>query len=542
MDVVIPSLGDIDEVEIIELCIEPGSTVAEGDTLVVIESDKASMDVPATCDGTLQAYLVQLGERVSEGTVIATLRVDAMAAEPVADAEAADAPVSAAESTTKTEPALAAPQSAEAMAKIEILVPDLGDIEDVEVIEVAVAAGDRISFDTLLVVLESDKASMEVPAEQEGTLLSVAVAVGDRVGTGTLIATATVSAVDISAKVAEGASPPPQPAQSEAVTTIAKTEFIERPESVAALTEGAVANGATVYAGPAVRRLARELGVTLDLVKGSGQRGRITKDDLKRHVKERINSVGTESVGGGIPAIPAVDFARFGPVHEQSMTRMQQQVAANMQRSWLNVPHVTQHDLADISDMEEFRQSLKAEAVERGIKLTPLAFIVRAVCYALAQMPKFNSSLHPDRQRLIVKDYINIGIATNTQEGLLVPVIREANSKGLWELSENIAELAEKARSKKLALDDLGGGTFTVSSLGLIGGTGFTPIVNAPEVAILGVGRTSTQPQWNSQEFLPRQMLPLSLSYDHRVINGVDGGEFMRLVVQLLADVRRLAL
>ena len=291
-----------------------------------------------------------------------------------------------------------------------------------------------------------------------------------------------------------------------------------------------------------MRRLARELGVTLDLVKGGGQRGRITKDDLKRRVKERINSVGTESMGGGIPAIPAVDFARFGPVHEQPMTRMQQQVAANMQRSWLNVPHVTQHDLADISDMEEFRQSLKAEAVERGIKLTPLAFIVRAVCYALAQMPKFNSSLHPDRQCLIVKDYINIGIATNTQEGLLVPVIREANSKGLWELSENIAELAEKARSKKLALDDLGGGTFTVSSLGLIGGTGFTPIVNAPEVAILGVGRSSTQPRWNGQEFLPRQMLPLSLSYDHRVINGVDGGEFMQLVVQLLADVRRLAL
>ena len=542
MDVVIPSLGDIDEVEVIELCIEPGSSVAEGDALVVIESDKASMDVPATCDGVLQAYAVQLGERVSEGTVIATLRVDAMAAEPVMDAEAVDASVSAAESTTKTEPAVAAPHSAEAMAKIEILVPDLGDIEDVEVIEVAVAAGDHISFDTLLVVLESDKASMEVPAEQEGTLLSVAVAVGDRVGTGALIATATVSAVDISAKLAEGATPPPQPARSETATTIAKTEVIERPESGAALTEGTVANGATVYAGPAVRRLARELGVTLDLVKGSGQRGRITKDDLKRHVKERINSVGTESVGGGIPAIPAVDFARFGPVHEQSMTRMQQQVAANMQRSWLNVPHVTQHDLADISDMEEFRQSLKAEAVERGIKLTPLAFIVRAVCYALAQMPKFNSSLHPDRQRLIVKDYINIGIATNTQEGLLVPVIREANSKGLWELSENIAELAEKARSKKLALDDLGGGTFTVSSLGLIGGTGFTPIVNAPEVAILGVGRSSTQPQWNGQEFLPRQMLPLSLSYDHRVINGVDGGEFMQLVVQLLADVRRLAL
>jgi pyruvate dehydrogenase E2 component (dihydrolipoamide acetyltransferase) len=221
---------------------------------------------------------------------------------------------------------------------------------------------------------------------------------------------------------------------------------------------------------------------------------------------------------------------------------MQQQVAANMQRSWLNVPHVTQHDLADITDMEEFRQSLKAEAGQRGVKLTPLAFIVRAVCHALAQKPKFNSSLHPDGQHLIVKEYINVGIATNTAEGLLVPVIRGADRKGLWELSENIAELAEKARDKKLALDDLGGGTFTVSSLGSIGGTGFTPIVNAPEVAILGVGRLTTQPQWNGEEFLPRQMLPLSLSYDHRVINGVDGGEFMQLLSQLLSDVRRLAL
>ena len=543
MDVVIPSLGDIEEVEVIELCIEPGSSVVEGDTLIVIESDKASMEVPATCDGILQAYAVQLGDRVSEGTVIATLSADATAALPVSNikAPAADSPVSAAALETEVEVGEAAQQSAEAQLKIEILVPDLGDIEDVEVIEVAVAAGDRISFDTLLVVLESDKASMEVPAEQEGTVISVAVAVGDRVGTGALIATATVSAIDSPAATVERGAPLPQQAAPDAVPAAAPAGVAARPE-IAAPSEPAAANNTSVYAGPAVRRLARELGVTLDLVKGSGQRGRITKDDLKSHVKQRINTTAVESSSSGIPAIPAVDFARFGPIHEQPMTRMQQQVAANMQRSWLNVPHVTQHDLADISDLQEFRQSLQAEAAQRGVKLTPLAFIVRAVCYALAQMPKFNSSLHADHQHLIVKDYINIGVATNTEEGLLVPVIRQANNKGLWELSENIAELAEKARNKKLALDDLGGGTFTVSSLGAIGGTGFTPIVNTPEVAILGVGRLSTQPQWNGQEFLPKQMLPLSLSYDHRVINGVDGGEFMQLLVQLLADVRRLAL
>ena len=545
MDVLIPSLGDIDEVEVIELCIEPGAAVATGDTLIVIESDKASMDVPANCDGILQAYAVQLGDLVSEGTLIAMVTPDAGEADSLASE---DVPVAAATTTpaetesAEIESAAADSQATQAVSKIDILVPDLGDIEDVEVIEVAVTAGDRISFDSLLVVLESDKASMEVPAEQEGTVISVAVSVGDRVGTGALIATAEVSnsaPVAVTEPVAEPVQAAAPPTMQPAAVKADAPSALEPPAATSASAKSAEA---TVYAGPAVRRLARELGVALDQVQGSGQRGRITKDDLKSHVKQQMNAPAAKSSGAGIPEIPAVDFARFGPVAEQALTRMQQQVAANMQRSWLNVPHVTQHDLADITDMEEFRQSLKAEAGQRGIKLTPLAFIVRAVCYALAQKPKFNSSLHPDGQHLIVKEYINVGIATNTAEGLLVPVIRGADKKGLWELSENIAELAEKARDKKLALDDLGGGTFTVSSLGSIGGTGFTPIVNAPEVAILGVGRLSTQPQWNGQEFLPRQMLPLSLSYDHRVINGVDGGEFMQLLSQLLSDVRRLAL
>ena len=361
----------------------------------------------------------------------------------------------------------------------------------------------------------------------------MAVGVGDRVASGAVIAT-----VEVSSAIAEAQQP-----EVVAATTVAAEPALANPASPQPVADVAAASRSTystIYAGPAVRRLARELGVSLDQVKGSGQRGRITKDDLKHHVKQQVAA--TPTPGSGIPEVPAVDFSRFGPVHEDAMTRMQQQVAVNMQRSWLNVPHVTQHDSADISDLEEFRQSLKAEASQRGIKLTPLAFIIRAVCHALAQMPKFNSSLHPDKQHLIVKDYINIGVATNTEEGLLVPVIREANTKGLWQLSEDIADLAEKARNKKLALDDLAGGTFTVSSLGALGGTGFTPIVNAPEVAILGVGRLATQPVWDGSEFQPRQMLPLSLSYDHRVINGVDGGEFMRLLKQLLADVRRLAL
>ena len=539
MDILIPSLGDIDEVEVIELCIAPGASVTEGDTLIVIESDKASMDVPATCDGVLQDYKVQLGELVSEGAVIATLSTEAGKADLVADNESAIAAELTNEPVTETKSAVTEPQVAESVSKIDILVPDLGDIEDVEVIEVAVVAGDQINFDSVLVVLESDKASMEVPAEQQGTVISVGVAVGDRVGAGTLIATAEVS----SAEISPAAESIPEPLQKTVLPTTQQAVAKAPPERASAMTERANNSGdATVYAGPAVRRLARELGVPLEQVKGSGQRGRITKDDLKSHVKLQMNGPAAKSSGAGIPEIPAVDFSRYGSVDQQPLSRMQQQVAVNMQRSWLNVPHVTQHDAADITDMEEFRESLKADAGQRGIKLTPLAFIVRAVCYVLTQKPKFNSSLHPDGQHLIVKEYINVGIATNTAEGLLVPVIRGADKKGLWELSENIAELAEKARDKKLALDDLGGGTFTVSSLGSIGGTGFTPIVNAPEVAILGVGRLTTQPQWNGQEFLPRQMLPLSLSYDHRVINGVDGGEFMLLLSQLLSDVRRLAL
>ena len=546
MNILIPSLGDIEEVEVIELCVEPGSAVAEGDTLIVIESDKASMDVPAECDGVLESFAVQVGDRVAEGALIAVMATDVSSA-PIDAPETTETAAileSAASAPTATPESMSNADSG-VSRNIEILVPDLGDIEEVEVIEVGVAVGDDIHFDSLLVVLESDKASMEVPAEQEGHVVSLAVVVGDKVASGSVIATVAVSVGAEEIPTSQETVEMPA-AKAQQITGAPEATALKEPEAPKATTANVTdvpeATRNTVYAGPAVRRLARELGVSLDQVKGSGQRGRITKDDLKIHVKNQITNPVTSGANTGIPEVPVIDFSRFGSVQEQAMTRMQQQVAVNMQRSWLNVPHVTQHDSADITDMEEFRQSLKAEASQRGVKLTPLAFIIRAVCYALTQMPKLNSSLHPDNQHLIIKEYINIGVATNTEEGLLVPVIRGANNQGLWELSENIAELAEKARNKKLALDDLGGGTFTVSSLGAIGGTGFTPIVNAPEVAILGVGRLATQPVWDGGAFLPRQMLPLSLSYDHRVVNGVDGGEFMRLLTQLLADVRRLTL
>ncbi|MGK0223680.1 MAG: pyruvate dehydrogenase E2 component (dihydrolipoamide acetyltransferase), partial [Limisphaerales bacterium] len=296
-----------------------------------------------------------------------------------------------------------------------------------------------------------------------------------------------------------------------------------------------------VYAGPATRRLARELGVDLSQVEGSGQRKRIVKDDVKAFVKNQLTQKASVT-GVGLPAVASIDFAKFGEVELVKLSRIRQRGADNLHRSWVNLPHVTQHDEADISDLEDFRKALKSQAEERGVRLTPLAFIVKTVCKALQEHPEFNSSLHDDRQHLVVKNYINIGMAVDTPEGLVVPVIRGADSKDIWTLCEDIASLSEKARTKKLGLDDLSGGTFTISSLGSLGGTGFTPIVNAPEVAILGVAKMAIKPVWRDESFEPRKMLPLSLSYDHRVINGADGGRFMQRLTQLLGDIRHLAL
>ena len=555
MNIVLPSLGDIEEVEVTEICVAVGDAVGADDPIIVIESDKASMEVPAGGAGTIVELNIALGDQLGEGAVIGELEeqgtqstdTPTAAAQPaeqtnnIADAREAEQTSASGEESQ--------PNAGEQVA--QIWVPDLGDIEHVEVIEVAATAGSRVAPGDLLVVLESDKASMEIPAEVSGVLLEINVAVGDQVTTGSLLATATIAAP----LHREPAHDQPSPGSStDADSPTQKTEPaaaapLQVPVSSSQPTFASDKPFATqksreVYAGPATRRLAREIGVPLEQVEGSGNRGRVTKDDVKAWAKARLQQPATSAAQGatGIPAIPAVDFAKFGEIEEQPLSRIQKQVAVNMQRSWLNIPHVTQHADADIEELEAFRQSIKAESQSRGIKLSPLPFIIKAVCHTLAAHPKLNGSLSASGESLVLKRYTNIGIAVDTPEGLVVPVIRGADQLGVWALAERAQELAEKARSKKLALDDLSGGTFTISSLGAIGGTGFTPIINAPEVAILGVGKSVVQPIWQGDTFAPRLQLPLSLSYDHRVINGVDGGNFMATMTALLADIRRLAL
>ena len=561
MDVTIPNLGDIDEVEVIEICVAVGDVLEENDTIVVIESDKASMDIPSPAAGVVKSLQVELGDRIMEGYVIATLDA-AESSDEKSEAEAPEETKSEADPQQNSESAAASPstdaepesepESGKAAQDIEVLVPDIGDASGVVVIEIAVKAGDVIEVNDLLVVLESDKASMEIAAEYAGTVLEVAVSVDEEVTEGSLIArlrtdgsgkrdgSGSSGKAEKQQKLEKQAPESPQPD--------AETKPQRKPSADASSEPGAGsrdddAANAKVYAGPATRRLARELGVDLQEVKGTGNRNRITKDDVKKYVKQQMTSgKASGSAGGGLPQVPQIDFARFGAVEMVPLTRIQQRGADNLHRSWVNLPHVTQHDETDITDLEDFRQSLKQEAERKGIKITPLAFIVKACCHALREYPNFNSSLHADGQQLVRKHYINIGLAVDTPEGLVVPVIKAADEKSIWQLSAEIADLSEKARDKKLAMDDLQGGTFSVSSLGALGGTGFTPIVNAPEVAILGVCKLQTKPLWDGEGFVPRKVLPLSLSYDHRVINGADGGRFMNYLGAVLADIRRLAL
>lgn len=566
MDVKIPGLGDIDEVEVIEICVAVGDVLAENDSIVVIESDKASMDIPSPAAGTLKSLQVEVGDRIGEGHVIATLETEERddkeddtddesdaSSDDKTNSEAAEEDQDDTEESSQSTQTASSEEtesdSGESEQEIEVLVPDIGDASGVVVIEIAVQEGDVIEENDLLVVLESDKASMEIAAEYAGTVLEVAVKVDEEVSEGSLLArlrtkgTSKKSDDESSEKPAEEKS-----AEKSKSASSADAKSESEPESKAEAQSGdddkdQGAASAKVYAGPATRRLARELGVDLSEVKGTGSRDRITKDDVKDFVKQKMQSSQSGgNTGGGLPQVAQIDFTKFGPVDMVPLTRIQRRGADNLHRSWVNLPHVTQHDETDITDLEDFRQSLKQEAERKGVKITPLAFIVKACCHALREYPNFNASLHADGEQLVRKQYINIGMAVDTPEGLVVPVIKAADEKSIWQLSSEIAELSDKARDKKLAMDDLQGGSFSVSSLGALGGTGFTPIVNAPEVAILGVSKLQTKPVWNGEAFVPRKVLPLSLSYDHRVINGADGGRFMNYLTSSLADIRRLVL
>ena len=576
----IPDIGDVSEVEVIELCVAEGDEIAVDDALLVIESDKASMEVPSTLAGKVKRLTVAVGDTCAEGDVIAEIEVDADDAS--ADADADEGPDSdddeETDADTETEQDAAeddseqagsdegdavdddsAEKSAESESStetIEVRVPDVGDAAEVVVVEIMVAVGDEVAAEAGLIALESDKAPMEIPAPKSGKVVSVEVKEGDTVSEGTLIACLQVSTAGTGkgankpaaassgkAKRADTADKEKEAASTKPANRSEKTEDKVEARSATGNQDAAAAtSGAQVYAGPAVRRLARELGVELGQVKGSADKGRIVKEDVHAFVKARMQAPAAAAAGGGIPPIPEVDFARFGDIETQPLSRIMRAGATNLHRSWLNVPHVTQHDEADVTALEVLRKELKPEAERAGVKLTPLPFIMKAVQAALVQFPRFNGSFAGDGEHYVFKQYFHIGFAVDTPEGLLVPVIRDVDRKGIYALSSEIADLSERARNLKLKPDEMRGGCMSISSLGNIGGTGFTPIVNAPEVAILGVSRLTRKPVWQDDAFVPRDMLPLSLSYDHRAINGAEAGRFMTWLCQALGDIRRLLL
>ncbi|WP_100159100.1 pyruvate dehydrogenase complex dihydrolipoyllysine-residue acetyltransferase [Proteus columbae] len=519
-EVHVPDIGG-DEVEVTEVMVKVGDSVAEEQSLITVEGDKASMEVPAPFAGVVKEIKIATGDKVSTGSLIMVFEVAGSA--PVAQAAPA--------------PAASAPA---ASAVKEVNVPDIGG-DEVEVTEVMVKVGDSISEEQSLITVEGDKASMEVPAPFAGVVKEIKIAVGDKVKTGSLIMTfevagaAPVAQAPAQAPAAPASSAPAAPAKAQATAPAAKEEFVE--------------NDAYVHATPVIRRLAREFGVNLAKVKGTGRKGRILREDVQSYVKELIKRAESApaNAGGGLPGMlpwPKIDFSKFGEIEEVELSRIQKISGANLSRNWVMIPHVNLFDEADITEVEEFRkqQNKEAEKKKLDVKITPLVFVMKAAAKALADMPRFNSSISEDGQKLILKKYINIGIAVDTPNGLVVPVFKDVNKKGIIELSYELAEVSKKARAGKLTAADMQGGCFTISSLGGIGTTGFAPIVNAPEVAIMGLSRSSMKPVWNGKEFVPRLILPMSLSFDHRVIDGADGARFITLINQYMSDLRRLVM
>lgn len=523
-EVHVPDIGG-DEVEVTEVMVKVGDTVAAEQSLITVEGDKASMEVPAPFAGTVKEIKISTGDKVSTGSLIMIFEVagEAGAAAP-AKAEAA--------------PAAAAPA---ASGSKEVNVPDIGG-DEVEVTEVMVKVGDKIAAEQSLITVEGDKASMEVPAPFAGTVKEIKISTGDKVKTGSLIMVFEV----------EGASPAASPAKQEAVAP-APAAKAEKPAAPAAKAESKsefAENDAYVHATPLIRRLAREFGVNLSKVKGTGRKGRILREDVQAYVKEaikRAESAPAAAAGGGIPGMlpwPKVDFSKFGEIEEVELGRIQKISGANLSRNWVMIPHVTHFDKTDITDLEAFRKQQNAEAEKRklDVKYTPVVFIMKAVAAALEQMPRFNSSLSEDGQRLTLKKYINIGVAVDTPNGLVVPVFKDVNKKSVTELSRELTTISKKARDGKLTAGEMQGGCFTISSIGGLGTTHFAPIVNAPEVAILGVSKSAMEPVWNGKEFVPRLMMPISLSFDHRVIDGADGARFITIINNMLSDIRRLVM
>lgn len=529
VDVKVPDIGDATEVDIIEILVKVGDEINEGDGIITLESDKASMDVPASHAGIVTSLLVKVGDKVSEGSAVLSLELSEEKAE---DAPSAPDPVEEKKETDEAQSHDGAepPQSTEKMTESvkEITVPDIGDAKDVDVIDVMVKVGDELNKDDALITLEGDKATMDIPSPEKGIVDKVHIKVGDKVSEGTAIISLRVNALTDNTKPATASSKDSTPVKE---TKPAKNDTERVSPSV---TKG------KVYASPSVRRIAREFGVDLSLVEGTGRKSRIVHEDVKAFVKKRLS--GGPSMGVSLPQAKTIDFSKYGEIENQPLNKIKRLTAQNMHASWITVPHVTQFDEADITELEAFRQKEKEAAIKSGYKLTPLAFIVKACVSALKAFPQFNASLSPDGQTLILKHYYNIGIAVDTPNGLVVPVIKNADEKNIGEIAREMGELGEKARDKALKPADMSGGSFTISSLGGISGTGFTPIVNMPEVAILGVSRTKWQPVLKGNDFIPRLILPYSLSYDHRVVDGAEAARFTKTLTKSLSDIRTLLL
>ncbi|MBB5319931.1 dihydrolipoyllysine-residue acetyltransferase [Marinobacter oulmenensis] len=556
-EIKVPDLGGADEVEIIEVTVSEGDTVGEEDPILTLESDKASVELPSPAAGKITKITAKVGDKVKEGDVVGTLEVSGDAGdsgssddEPEENQEPEGESQEAAESSDdgKAEESKPAPKKSGGSRTETVKVPNLDGFEDVPVIEINVSEGDTVGEEDPLVTVESDKATMEIPSPYAGKVGKILVKEGDKLSEGNDLLEMTIEEEGGDEAEDAGSSEDSGKA-SEKTSEPEQKKAPEKQESAPSQPQGSTyeppAPGTKVHAGPAVRKLARELGADLTRIKGSGPKNRIIKDDVHAYVKSQLQQAqqgGSVGTGSGIPGVKLPDFSQFGEVEREGMSRMMAATATNMQRSWLNVPHVTQFDDADITEMEAFRKAQKTAGEKKGIKMTPLPFLLKACAAALAELPQFNVSLDMERKEVVHKKYIHIGIAVDTPHGLMVPVIRDVDQKGLWELAAESAELAQKARDKQLKPAEMQGACFTITSLGGIGGTAFTPIVNTPEVAILGVSKASMKPVWDGQEFQPRLMLPLSLSYDHRAVNGADAARFTNLLTQLLGDIRTLLL
>ncbi|MDI1238335.1 MAG: dihydrolipoyllysine-residue acetyltransferase [Polaromonas sp.] len=559
VDIQVPDIGDFDEVTVIELLVKPGDTVKAEQSLITVESDKASMEIPSSQSGVVKEVRVKLGDKVKQGSVVLVLEGEgaaasaAPAAAPASEQNATPAQAASAPAAPVSVAAAAAP--AAASGPVEVRVPDIGDFKDVAVIEVLVKVGDTVKAEQSLVTVESDKASMEIPSSVSGVIRELKVKLGDKINIGDLLAI-----LEGAAAPAAAAAPAPTPVAAPAAAAAAPAASRASAPAPAAVApaalpahEPAAPTGNLPHASPSVRKFARELGVPLAEVKGSGPKGRITLDDVQGFTKAVMaGEARTQAQAAKVPAAsgggagldllpwPKVDFTKFGPVERKDMSRIKKISGANLHRNWVMIPHVCNHDDADITELEAFRVLMNKENEKTGIKITMLAFLIKASVAALKKFPEFNASL--DGDQLVLKQYYNVAFAADTPNGLVVPVIKDADKKGVVQISQEMGELAKKARDGKLSPADMQGACFTISSLGGIGGRYFTPIINAPEVAILGVCKSSTEPVWDGQAFQPRLMLPLSLSWDHRVIDGASAARFNAYLGQILGDFRRVLL